>query len=137
MEKVFVDTNIILDWLGQRLPYYLPAKELFKKADGKEILILVSTMSFISIEYILRKQIGKTKTKQALFAMRTIITVCTSGEKEIDQSLASSFKDFEDAFQYYNALKNSAKVIISRNPKDFKNAKIPIMTAKEYLELKN
>ncbi len=134
MEKVFVDTNIILDWLSQRKPFFIFAKQLFLKGENKEIKILISTMSFISTEYILRKQIGKEKAKQALAAIRTICEVCNSGEKEIDLSLVSSFKDFEDAFQYYNALNNSAKVIITRNPKDFKKSKIPVMSAEEYLK---
>jgi len=134
LEKVFVDTNIILDWLSQREPFFIYAKQLFLKGENNEIQILISTMSFISTEYILRKQIGKEKAKQALAGIRTISEVCTSGEKEIDLSLVSSFKDFEDAFQYYNALNNSAKVIITRNPKDFKNSKIPVMSAEEYLK---
>ena len=134
MEKIFVDTNIILDWLSQREPFFIFAKQLFFKGENKEIKILISTMSFISTEYILRKQIGKEKTKQALAAIRTISEICTSGEKEIDLSLVSSFKDFEDAFQYYNALNNSASVIITRNPKDFKKSKIPVMSAEEYLK---
>ena len=90
-------------------------------------------MSFISTEYILRKQIGMGKAKQALAAIRTISEVCTSGAKEIDLSLVSSIKDFEDAFQYYTAINNSANVIITRNPKDFKKSNIPVMSAEEYL----
>ena len=93
-------------------------------------------MSFISTEYILRKQISQNKTKQALAAIRTICTVCDSGEKEIDLSIASSIKDFEDAFQYYNALNNSATIILTRNPKDFSNSELPIMSAEEYLKSK-
>lgn len=134
MEKVFVDTNIILDWLGKREPFFDYAKALFLKGEKKELEILVSTISFINTQYILRKQIGKEKAKQTLAAMRTICTVCSSGEKEIDLALISSFTDFEDAFQYYSALNNAAKVIITRNPKDFATAEIPIMSAEEYLK---
>jgi len=134
LEKVFVDTNIIIDWLGNRKPFFEFAKALFAKAEGGEVEVLVSVVSFIHTQYILRKHLGKDKTKQALAAMRTICTVCNSGEKEIDLSLVTDFKDFEDAFQYYTALNNSAQVIITRNPKDFVKAKIPIMSAEEYIK---
>ena len=134
-ERVFVDTNIIFDWLAKREPYYEYAKELFLKSEHKEIEILISTMSYISTEYILRKQIGKEKARQALSAIRTISLVCSSGEKEIDLSLLSSMKDFEDSFQYYTALNNSAQVIITRNPKHFEQSTIPIMSAEEYTKL--
>lgn len=136
MERVFVDTNIILDWLGRREPFFKYAKELFRKGEEKEIIILISTMSFISTEYILRKQIGKSKTIQALAGIRNICHVCDSGEKEIDLALVSKMKDFEDAFQYFTALNNTAQVIITRNPKDFANAQLPIMSAEEYLKSK-
>ncbi len=134
MERVFVDTNIILDWLGEREPYYPYAKDLFRKAERKEILILVSTMSYITVEYILRKQIGKERVLKALLGIRTITNICESGEKEIDLSLMSEMRDFEDAFQYYNAKNNKATVLITRNKKDFKGAEIPVMTAEEYLK---
>ena len=129
-----MDTNIILDWLGKREPYFEYAKELFIKGEEKEIELLISTISFINTQYILRKQLGKDKAKLALAAIRTICKVCPGGEKEIDLALVSSMKDFEDAFQYYSALNSSADVIITRNPKDFQHAEIPIMSAEEYLK---
>ncbi|MDX1940525.1 MAG: PIN domain-containing protein [Saprospiraceae bacterium] len=135
MEKVFVDTNIVLDWIGARAPFYEYARGLFKKAEKKELIVLLSTMSFITIEYILRKEIGKEKALKTLVGVRTITTVCDNGQKEIDLALLSDFKDFEDAFQYYTAKNNHADVLITRNVKDFKNAEIPVMTAEEYLKL--
>ena len=46
----------------------------------------------------------------------------------------SQFKDFEDAMQYYSALKAKADIIITRNGKDFTASQIPVMTATEYLD---
>lgn len=135
-EKVFVDTNIILDWLGRREPFFVPAKELFLKAETGEIEVHISTMSYITTEYILRKQLGKEKARQALSSIRTISKVCTSGMKEIDLSLLSEIKDFEDAFQYFTALNNGAEVIITRNTKDFSVSQLPVMSAEEYLKSK-
>ena len=137
LEKVFVDTNIILDWLGKREPFFDFAKMLFYKGEEKEIEILISTMSFISTEYILRKQLDKQRAKQALAAIRSFCSVCSSGGKEIDLALAADMKDFEDAFQYFSAINNAADVIITRNAKDFANAEIPVITAEEYIKMKN
>ena len=64
-----------------------------------------------------------------------ISSVCSSGGKEIDLALVSDMKDFEDSFQYYTALNNSANIIITRNPKDFVDSKVPIMSAEEYIKL--
>lgn len=43
------------------------------------------------------------------------------------------FCHFEDAMQYYTAIKAKADVIITRNGKDFTASKLPVMTATEYL----
>lgn len=134
LPKVFVDTNVFLDLLAKRAPFYEQARNLFYKAEDEEIEILISTISFVNTQYILQKQVGRDKAKQALAAIRTIVTVCSSGKKEIDLALASSFKDFEDAFQYYIALNNKAEVIITRNQKDFSNSMLPIMNAEAFLK---
>ncbi|MGB1243122.1 MAG: PIN domain nuclease, partial [Chitinophagales bacterium] len=72
----------------------------------------------------------------ALAGVRQISRVCDSGEREIDLTLVSAMKDFEDAFQYYSALNNGAVVIITRNPKDFSDSVLPVMNAEEYLKLR-
>ncbi len=55
-------------------------------------------------------------------------------DKVIDLSLDSDFRDFEDAIQYYIALENNLDIILTRNLKDFKKSKLPVLTAKEYLQ---
>jgi hypothetical protein len=59
--------------------------------------------------------------------------VTTANERTVDDSLASQFRDFEDALQYYSALTAKVDAIITRNAKDFANSKLPVMTAGEYL----
>jgi hypothetical protein len=44
------------------------------------------------------------------------------------------FKDFEDGLQYFSAIENDQDIIITRNLKDFKNSRIPVMTAEQYLK---
>ena len=55
-------------------------------------------------------------------------------DKIIELGLSdNSFPDFEDGLQYYSAIENEVDLIITRNKRDFKSSKIPVMTAKEYL----
>ena len=53
----------------------------------------------------------------------------------IDESIASEFNDFEDAMQYYSALREGADLIITRNKDDYMAAKIPVYEPQEYLDL--
>ena len=64
---------------------------------------------------------------------RQLSRVATTNERIVDDALASKFKDYEDAMQYYTAVKAKADAIITRNGKDFAFSKIPVMTATEYI----
>jgi predicted nucleic acid-binding protein len=73
------------------------------------------------------KVIGK------LQKFKVISEICSLDEVIIEKGLNSKFKDFEDALQYFSALKNGCNIIITRNVKDFKESEIPVMTPAEYL----
>lgn len=134
MEKVFVDSDIILDLLAKREPFYRFAAHLFSLADLKKIEIGVSSLSFANINYLLAKQIGNENAKKALMKLNALVTVNGVDEKVIELSLASEFSDFEDAIQYYCAIENSFNTLLTRNLKDYKKASIPVMTAESYIK---
>ncbi len=65
---------------------------------------------------------------------KTLVGVLNLNDKIIELALNDEgFKDFEDGLQYYTALEHNQNTIINRNLRDFKNSKIPVMTAEEYL----
>ena len=72
--------------------------------------------------------------RKTLITFKVLVSVLPLDDKAIELALGSDFKDFEDAIQYYTAIEQGIDIIITRNKKDFKNAKLPIMTAKEYLK---
>lgn len=76
---------------------------------------------------------GPEGVRNLLSNFRQLARVATADERTVDDSLASQFKDFEDAMQYYTALSANADFIITRNGKDFTNSKLPVMTAGEFL----
>ncbi len=132
-EMVFVDTDIIYDVLANREPFYSSAAKLLSLADEGRITITVSALSFVNIHYLISKQLTSEKAKQVLRTFRVLIQIAPIDEKIIDLALNSDFKDFEDAIQYYCALESECQVLLTRNLKDFKTAKIPVMTAKDYI----
>ena len=73
------------------------------------------------------------RIRAILANFRQLVRVAATNERVIDDALASRFDDFEDAVQYYTAIKAKADIIITRNEKDFAASKIPIMNAAEYL----
>jgi predicted nucleic acid-binding protein len=135
MNGVFVDTDIVLDLLGNRKPFYRHAAELFTIADRSEITIFVSSLSFSNLNYILSKQYSSNQARKILMKFKTLVTVLSVSDKVVELALLSDFKDFEDALQYYTALENGVTLLLTRNLKDYKTAGIPIMTAEQYLKM--
>jgi predicted nucleic acid-binding protein len=133
MSRIFLDTNVILDLLGERVPFFDSIAKVATLADQKKLTIIVSPLSFTTIDYVLNKYESSESVLIKLRKFKIICEVCELNEETIDKALNSNFKDFEDAVQYFTALQSNCSIIITRNGKDFKNSTIPIMTAKEYL----
>lgn len=133
MENVFVDTNIVIDLLQKRDEFYKEAQELFTLADRKKVKLYISALTFANTYYILSRFYSSEEAKKILSKFKVLVDVLPTTDKIIELALASDFKDFEDAIQFYTALESSLEAIITRNKKDFKNNLIPIFSAKEYL----
>ena len=109
MKKLFVDTNIVID--------------------------LVSSLTIANTSYVLLRQMDSNKAKLILRKLRLILKILPLDDKIIGLALNhESFSDFEDAIQYYTATEEGQELIITRNLKDFRNSKIPAMTAKQFIE---
>ena len=134
MENVFVDTNIIIDLLAKREPFYKDAQDLFTLGDKKEIQLCISSLSFANAYYSIVKHHKDVDAKKYLAKFKVLVKVFAVEDKAIELALASDFADFEDGLQYFIAMDNESDIIITRNKKDFKNSKIPVMTAGEYLK---
>jgi predicted nucleic acid-binding protein len=133
MSRIFLDTNVILDLLGERVPFFDSIAKVATLADQKKLTLMVSPLSFTTIDYVLNKYETSKSVLNKLRKFKIICEVCEVNEETIDKALNSSFKDFEDAVQYFSALQSNCSMIITRNGKDFKHSTIPIMTAEEYL----
>lgn len=133
--QVFIDSDVILDLLLARQPFFSAATELFQHIQDGEIEGCVSPLIFSNLFYILRKERSGSEALAALRKLKLLVRVVPVDEKVIDLALASAFTDFEDAIQYYSALTQDLDAFITRNKSDFKSAKIPVLTAAEYLQL--
>ncbi len=131
--KAFLDTNIVLDFLGEREPFYLSAAKIATLADKGKIEIVVSALSYVTVSYFLAKFEGIEKTKDKLRKFKVISNICELDEKIIEKGLNSDFSDYEDSLQYFSALRLECDILVTRNVKDFKGAQIPVMTPDEFL----
>lgn len=134
MKRLFIDTNIILDLLGERHPFYEAAARLATLADKKKLVMVVSPISFAIVSYVLSKFEAAEIVKEKLRKFKIICEISKIDEGTIEKALNSKFNDFEDALQYFSAIESDCDILITRNAKDFRTSAIPIMSAEEYLK---
>lgn len=134
MIKVLADTNIVIDLLAERHPFYIDAAKLFSLADKKWLEVSVSALTYANTHFILSKEISSVQVKETLRKFKLLTTVLSLHNKIVELALNdNAFADFEDALQYHSAIESGQEAIITRNAKDFKASTIPVMSATEFL----
>ncbi len=132
-DRLFLDTNVVLDLLGEREPYYNSAAKIATLADKGEIDLIVSALTYSTLYYLLSRVEDKKLVKEKLRKFKVIAETSDLTDKIVAKGLSSKFSDFEDSLQYYCAIKMDCKILITRNSKDFKESEIPVLTPDEYL----
>jgi len=134
MKQVFVDTNILVDFLADRKPYSKAATELFERAEKGNLKLYTSSHSFATTHYLLKKYKGEEALRTLLTSLLDLIEIIPIDGFIIKKSLVSKHKDFEDAVQILAA--NTIRTldfITTRNLKDFKDAGITVLPPDELL----
>ena len=127
-----MDTNVVIDFLANRVPFSTDAAQLFKYALDGNAHILISAISYSNIYYIIRQSTSSNIAVTLLNELSDITAIIDVTDEIIRQSLKSNFKDNEDAIQYHCALSiPELDFIVTRNTKDFKNSALPVLTPKE------
>ena len=138
MMKVFIDTNILIDFLAAREPFAEEAMALFQLADNDEIELMVSDLTIINTIYILRRMhYGLSEIYDSLDNIRPLLTITSMGATVVDRCLQHRSDDFEDEMQYFSAIDANADYIITRNKKNFDFGDSAVMTPQEFFKEQN
>lgn len=133
-DKVFLDTNVVLDHLADRQPFAEAAHRLFALAETSQVTLCVSALSFSNLSYLLGRVVGHDRTWTLLRLLVRLTRVTITGDAEVRAALAGSYPDFEDALQWLSAeAEGGVTVILTRNSADFASSPIPVMSPEKYL----
>lgn len=134
MNKLLIDTNVIIDLLAKREEFYVDSLKLFSLADRNEIELIVSTLSIANSYYLLNDVMKLKNVRAVIRKFKVLVNSFSLNDKIIEFALNDkNFKDFEDGIQYYTALEANCKAIVTRNTKDFKKSSLPVLRPNEYL----
>ncbi len=135
MKRVLIDTDVILDFFFDRVPFSDDAAKVLSLCESREIKGFITSVIISNVYYLLRQNSTHEKVIEKLTQLITITEVLITDKDAILKALNSNFKDFEDALQNYSAeLNGQIDIIITRNIKDFKNSSLAIMTPGNYLK---
>lgn len=131
MKKVFLDTNIWIDYFLGREPFVDDADCILLQ---EKLQFFVSSLSLATIHYILRRSLGNEASKAKISSIMDLAEILPTEKRDVNDALLSSFSDFEDALQNFTAKNNGVDVIITRNVKDFHNSSMEVLSPKEFIE---
>lgn len=132
--KVFLDTNILIDVLIKRQPFYEDSAAVWSLTENGRVEGLVSAVSFTNVFYIARKLADARAARRAMTLLRNAFTVVSCDGRILSLAIDSEIKDFEDAVQYHSAVHAAADCLLSRNPDDFpRTSDCPVLTPADFL----
>ena len=131
-EKVFVDSDILLDLFFDRKPHSTFAVKLFDINSQRNFSLYTSTLITANLYYVISKQRNKSYANECISILLRHMQVLPMEVDAVKYGLSNVFGDFEDAIQYHIAKKNHCTTILSRNIKDYRHSSIPVITAENF-----
>lgn len=132
-DRVFFDTDVLLDHLLDREPFADDATELWSMAERREIAGYISAVSFNFVYYIVRHYASERAARRALNGLRDVFEVVEVDAQIIHQALDSPFADFEDAVQHACAIRAGATHLVTRDLAGFRRSEVCVVSPDTYL----
>ncbi|MBQ5538626.1 MAG: PIN domain-containing protein [Bacteroidales bacterium] len=133
MKKIFLDTNILLDFLENNRVNRVYAEVIVELAKTGSISLFASYLSFANMAYILRKK-PQNELLRLLTMAKNVCSVLPCDSAQLEEGLKTPSKDFEDMLQYQCAKAAVCDVIVTNNKQDFDGLNaLPVFTAEEFL----
>ncbi|MBQ3968636.1 MAG: PIN domain-containing protein [Lachnospiraceae bacterium] len=134
--KILIDTNVMLDFLTKRKPYYDAAKSVIAGCTAGIAEGYIAAHSVINSFYILRKDYTPEQRRAILKDFLTLVKVVGIDATMISRSLLrEDFPDYEDCLQSECAAECSAEYIITRNISDFENSVVTPLSPEQFLKM--
>ena len=132
---LLLDTNILLDALQKREPFYDNAAEILRQCEKKHVIGCISSLTFANIIYIMRKELTPEIIDRIASDLYDFLIFVDLTVLDIIKAAQMRWNDFEDALQSAAAERVKADYIITRNVKDFEQSNIKALTPEDFLDL--
>jgi predicted nucleic acid-binding protein len=132
--RALIDTNIVLDFLLQRQPFFQDAELLFQAIATGQVIGYITATTLTDIFYIARRHTRSIeRARQAVYETLTTMAVCPIDRAVLESALNSNLADFEDAVQIFSTVAQSLDAIVTRDTQGFVSSPIPVLSVQELL----
>jgi predicted nucleic acid-binding protein len=134
--KILIDTNVVIDILLKRQPYYEDAVLIGVLLEKSILEGYISASAITDIYYIINKEFkDKKKSLEKIKNLLNIIYIASVNEFNIYEALDSDWNDFEDSLQYVIGKEIDVDYIVTRNIKDYEKSLIKIIEPNMLLDI--
>ena len=127
---LMLDSNIMLDCIGRREPFYELSRRTCLLGIIGEANTYISVSMMTDLYYLLRKDYGSRRTQEMLEDNLSFLKLVSINAADVAKALAQRWEDFEDCLVARCAEKIGADYIITRNVKDFARSAVEAITPK-------
>ena len=127
---ILLDTDVLVDVALDRLPHSGPASELLDRIERGDEEACIAWHTVSNLFYILRPVRGGADTRAFILALTQFVSVSTTGTQGIRYAAQLPMNDFEDAMQVAAAMASGARLIVTRNLRDYQDSPVPAVDAR-------
>lgn len=133
--KILFDTNVVLDLMLLREPYFKAAALLMAEVEQKKIDGFVCATTVTTIHYLVERELSQKEARDKIHNILNIFDITEVDKSVLESALHAGFSDYEDAVLYESARRHGIEGIVTRNSKDFALSKIPVFDPDDLLKL--
>jgi predicted nucleic acid-binding protein len=132
--NVFLDTNVIIDFMGEREGFFEDAATIFAMIEDKRITASASALTIVNCAYILKKAFNSDLMLEKVETLCQMLDIMPIERSQLTDAVELRPYDYEDAAQYLSSLPSRPDVIITRDKRGFSSFDILVMTPAEFVQ---
>ena len=133
--RLFLDTNILVDFYARRDPFFQEAKLLWIASCFKDVELWASSQSFVDAEYILRRAIPVRTLREMMTKSLAHLRISSPSPNDLADVLSSGWPDLEDFLIARCAQNEGADYLITRDTKGFGSSKVPALSPEQFFRM--
>ena len=138
--KALLDTNIIVDVLQRREPWFQDGAVIFRAIANKQIEGCLTAKQITDLHFFSRKQFKgeenvDVKARQIIGKLLAIFSLIDTLGIDCQNALGNENGDYEDAVLIESAVRSGADCIVTRNPEHFKTSTVQVYAPDQFVSV--